>query len=190
MPDNINSTVGRARAAGMPSTGFPWRLLVVSIIIFGLMILIWAGISFGYIPYLNSQISSIDSAFNSLSSQIDTNQQKDLAQFYSQLYNIQTLSNTHSYSSKLFDFLEKDIYPTVKINNAQVDMSSGSLSIDGTATDYATLINQLAILKADPDIASVSLDSSKQNSSKEGNGVLFSIKLIFNGKFFYQPPKQ
>ena len=78
----------------------------------------------------------------------------------------------------------------VKVNNAQLDISSGNLSIDGTAFDYATLINQLAILKADPNIASVSLDSSKQNSSKDGNGVLFSIKLIFSNGFFNQPSQQ
>ncbi len=189
MPD-INSTIGRARSAGIPSTGFPWRLLIISIVVFGLTVLIWAGISFGYIPYLNSQISSVDSAFKSLSSQINTSQQQDLAQFYSQLYNIQTLSKNHSYSSKLFDVLEKDVYPMVKVNNAQLDISSGNLSIDGTAFDYATLINQLAILKADPNIASVSLDSSKQNSSKDGNGVLFSIKLIFSNGFFNQPSQQ
>lgn len=145
----LNSTVNRARAAGMPSVGFPWRLLIISIVIFGLSVLVWAGISFGYIPYLNSQISGADTAFNTLSSKIDLNQQQSLTDFYSQLYNIQTLSGTHIYPSKLFDFLEKNVYPTVKLTGMQAGITGGDLSFDGIAVNYATLTNEMAVLKTD-----------------------------------------
>lgn len=179
----INSTVNRARIAGMPSVGFPWRLLIISVVVFGLTVLIWAGISFGYIPYLNSQISGADAAFNTLSSKIDLNQQQNLTDFYSQLYNIQTLSQTHIYPSKLFDFLEKNVYPTVKIVNMQAGVTGGNLSIDGLAADYGTLVNELAVLKSDPNVLTVSLSSSSQRDAKSGGGVTFSIKLTFNPSY-------
>jgi Tfp pilus assembly protein PilN len=180
----LNSTVNRARAAGTPSVGFPWRLLIISVVVFGLSVLVWAGISFGYVPYLNSQINGADSAFNALSSKIDINQQQSLTDFYSQLYNIQTLQGTHIYPSKLFDFLEKNVYPTVKLTSMQTGITGGDLSFEGLAVDYATLTNELAILKTDPNILTVSLDSSRQRAAKDGGGVNFSIRVTFNPSYF------
>lgn len=180
----LNSTINRARAAGMPSVGFPWRLLIISVVVFGLCVLVWAGISFGYIPYLNSQISNSDSAFKSLSSKIDINQQQNLTDFYSQLYNVQTLETTHVYASRLFDFLEKNVYPNVRLTSLQAGVTGGDLSFDGVATDYSVLTNEMAVLKSDPNILTVSLDSSRQRAAKDGGGVSFSIRMTFSPSYF------
>jgi Tfp pilus assembly protein PilN len=181
---DLNTTVNRARAAGAASVGFPWRLLVISFVIFGLTVLVWAGIQFGYTPFLNSQLSSATANFNALSGKISERQQKDLTSFYSQLYNIQSLQASHIYSAKLFDFLEKNIYPNVVLNSFQASLPGGSIRFDGVAADYQTLTNELAILKSDPNVTLVSLDSSNQRDVKGGGGVAFTISVSLSPSLF------
>ncbi len=181
---DLNTTVNRARAAGAASAGFPWRLLIISFVVFGLTILVWAGIQFGYIPFLNSQLSNAMANFNSLSGKISEQQQKDLTGFYSQLYNIQSLQASHIYSAKLFDFLEKNIYPNVVLTSFQASLTGGSIRFDGIASDYSTLTNELAILKSDPNVTLVTLDSSRQKDVKEGGGVAFTISVSISPKLF------
>jgi Tfp pilus assembly protein PilN len=181
---NLNTMVNKARASSVSSVGFPWRLLLMSLIIFGLTILVWVGIQFGYIPFLNSEISKADANFTTLSGKIDANQQTLLTDYYSQMYNIQALSRSHLYPSRIFDFLEKNIYPLVRINSLQAGVTGGDVSFDGIASDFNTLTNQLAILKADPSVGVVSLSSAQQRDAKSGGGVSFSIRITFNRSFF------
>jgi hypothetical protein len=180
----LNSTINRARAAGISPVGFPWRLLIISVVIFGLTVLVWAGISFGYVPYLNSEIDKADADFNDLSKKIDASQQQVLTDFYSQLYNVQTLASTHLYPSKIFDFLEKNVYPAVRISSFQAGVSGGDARFDAITADFNTVINQLAILKADPNVLTVSLESSRQREAKDGGGVAFSVRMGFSPSFF------
>ena len=184
---DLNNTVNRARASSISSVGFPWRLLLISIIVFGLTVLVWTGIQFGYIPYLNSQISNADADFTALSGKIDANQQAQLTGFYSQLYNIQKLSSSHLYPAKIFDFLEKNVYPLVRINSMKLDAVGNTVTLDGIASDFSTLTNQMAVLKISPDVSVVSLDSAQQMDAKSGGGVSFSIRISFNSSFFTTP---
>lgn len=181
---DLNTTVNRARAAGVASVGFPWRLLIIAFVVFGLTVLVWAGIQFGYAPFLNSQLSSAMASFNSLSGKISEQQQKDLTSFYSQIYNIQSLQSSHIYSAQLFDFLEKNIYPNVVLTSFQASLPGGDIRFDGIAADYSTLTNELAILKSDPNVTLVSLDSSRQRDVKEGGGVAFTISASLSPSLF------
>lgn len=171
-------------AQRLSSAGFPWRLLIVALVVFGLTVLIYAGMMFGYIPYLESQIKDIDSKFTQLSKSLDNDQQQALLDFYSQLYNIDQLSAGHLMPSRFFDFLERNMYPTVKINNLQLNVATGEIRLDGIALDYVTLTNQVALLQKSSDVRSIVLDTSKQRDSKEGGGVTFSLKLNFISSFF------
>jgi hypothetical protein len=180
----INSTVNRARAAGAVNVGFPWRLLIISFVVFGLTVLLWAGIKFGYIPFLNSQLDKVTSSFNSLSQKVSADQQKSLTDFYSQLYNIQTLQNNHKYPARLFDFLERNIYSGLNITNFEANLDGGDIRFDGVAFDFQTLVNQLSLLRMDPNVSLVTLESSRQRDLKEGGGVSFSIKMSIKPNYF------
>jgi len=180
-----NGTVG---ASNIPRSsqpiGFPWRILVISIVVFGLTILIWAGMSFGYVPYLNAQIKKVDGQFEQLSGSLDETKQEELVQFYSQLYNIKTLGQSHVYPSRFFDLLERDTYPTVRIVNVQLDTAEKQATIEGIALDYNMLTNQVAALQADPSVETVTLDSSRQRTASDGGGVQFSLKVLLVNTFF------
>ena len=174
----------RPRAANASAVGFPWRILIITLVIFGLSVVIYVGINFGYIPYLNSQLEKVDVQFAQLSKSFDENQQKEFINFYSQLYNIKNLSSAHVYPSKVFDLIETSLYRNVRLSNLQMNVASEEIRIDGIAQDFDTLANQLASLKSNPDIYSVSLDSSKKIEVKDGGGVSFSAKLVMKKGFF------
>ncbi|MEW6408362.1 MAG: hypothetical protein AB1465_06780, partial [Patescibacteria group bacterium] len=93
--------------------GWPWRLLLFTVLVFAVLTTIYLGIVLGYKPYLNSRIKSLDKEINNLTQAIDDTQQKSLANFYSQLVNIQNLLARHPNASKLFDFLEKNTHNQV-----------------------------------------------------------------------------
>ena len=110
--------------------------------------------------------------------------QEELVQFYSQLYNIKTLGQSHVYPSRFFDLLERDTYPTIRIVNVQLDTAEKQATIEGIALDYNMLTNQVAALQADPSVETVTLDSSRQRTASDGGGVQFSLKVLLVNTFF------
>jgi hypothetical protein len=163
---------------------FPWRMLIITMVVLGLSILIWAGMQFGYVPYLNGQITNVDQQFTKLSSSLDANQREGFVQFYSQLYNIDTLSHAHVFGSNTFSFLETNTYPTTLITTLRAQVPQAQLKIDGITTDYSALTNQLDAYRSAPHVLSVGLDSSRLRDATEGGGVSFSITVLFDGSFF------
>ncbi|KKS82684.1 MAG: hypothetical protein UV58_C0007G0035 [Candidatus Wolfebacteria bacterium GW2011_GWC1_43_10] len=180
---NFSSVTPRSHKEEVSSVGFPWRIFVIALVVFGLTLVLWAGMSFGYTPYIKSEIKKVEAELDTLSTTFDESQQKDFISFYSQLYNIRNLSATHTYPSKIFDFIESSIYPTVRLSNLQVNLASGETRIEGIAVDYETLANQISALKNNTSVESVSLDTSRKAEAKDGGGTFFSLKIILNKKF-------
>ncbi|BCX15794.1 MAG: hypothetical protein KatS3mg098_023 [Candidatus Parcubacteria bacterium] len=171
------------------SLGVPWRIFVIALVVFILTLVIWAGMEFGYSPYLKSEIKKIDAKLESLSSTFSEAQQKEFSSFYSQLYNIKSLAASHPYPSKLFEFLETSLYPTVRLTNFQADLGSGEIRMEGVIVSYNDLANQLSVFQKNPNVESVSLDTSRQLEVKDGGGVFFSSKIILNKKFLFNSEK-
>jgi len=159
-------------------------MLVITMVVLGLSILIWAGMQFGYVPYLNGQITNVDQQFAKLSSSLDSNQREGFVQFYSQLYNIDSLYHSHVYGSNTFSYLETNTYPTTLITTLRSQVGLAQLKIDGITVDYSALTNQLDAYRSDPHVLSVGLDSSRLRNDTEGGGVSFSITILFDGSFF------
>lgn len=166
------------------SAGFPWRTLVISVVVFGLTLLIWAGMEFGYVPFLQSQIQKSDVELAALSQSVSESEQKELIEFYSQLYNIQSLIGGHLHPSRFFDFLEKSTHPMVKFSGLRLNIIGGEAVLEGAAPDFDTVASQLSAFKNDAQVASVALESSKRRDVKEGGGVLFSMKLMMQKNIF------
>lgn len=164
------------RGAEKLPVGWPWRLLVFMIIIFGTVIAIYSGMILGYKPYLNSRIKNLDTKINGLSQSINEDQQKNLADFYSQLVNIQSLLNSHPVASKILDFFEKNTHQQIYYLNTNVSLLDKNIKIEGVALNYDILVQQLEVFRQAPEIEKVFLDDSRIAQDKSVN---FSIRLIF-----------
>ncbi len=170
-----NVSAGSSKSTG--SAGAPWRLLIISGVLFLLCVIIYAGMDFGYTPYLNSEIQKVDASTADLSKDVKNGQQKDMVRLYSQLYNINNLYSAHIYPSRIFTFLEKRIVPTVRITTLDVDVPKLVLKFDAIAPDFDTVVLQVATIQSDEHVAQAVLASSKKQDPKEGGGFAFSVRM-------------
>jgi hypothetical protein len=177
MPQYTNSAIEQElkKPERLP-VGWPWRLLVFVIIIFGITVAVYLGMAMGYKPYLNSRIKNLDDRITNLTQSVDENQQKNLVVLYSQLVNIQGLLDSHPAASKFFDFLDKNTHQQITYIN--LDLSSGVkiVQLEGTAPSYGVLSQQLELFRQAPEIEKVFLDDSR---TMDTGAVRFSARLIF-----------
>jgi len=177
MPQYTNSALEQElRKPEKLPVGWPWRLLVFVVIIFGVTVATYLGMTLGYKPYLNSQVKTLDAKITSLTQTVDEGQQKSLVGLYSQLVNIQNLLNSHPTASKIFDFLEKNTHQQIGYLNLNLSLTDKNIKLEGNAFNYSVLAQQLELFRKAPEIEKVFLDDSRLMD--EGN-IRFSIRLIF-----------
>lgn len=155
--------------------GWPWRLLLFSAIVLGTTIAVYLGISLGYTPYLNSQIKTLDAKITSLGQTVGDEQQKNLVSLYSQLTNIQTLLDSHTSTSKIFDLLERNTQPSVYYLGMTLSVVGRQLQLEGSAPNYGVLAGQLQIFRQAPEIEKVSLTNSAVMADGSVNFIMILI---------------
>lgn len=177
MPQYTNSALEQElkKPERLP-VGWPWRLLVFVVIIFGVTVATYLGMTLGYKPYLDSQIKTLDAKITNLSQAVGEEQQKNLVGLYSQLVNIQSLLNSHPVASKIFDFLEKNTHQQIYYTALNLSLTEKSVKLEGIAVNYGILAQQLELFRKTSEIEKVFLDDSRL--TEEGN-IRFSIRLIF-----------
>ncbi|MBI3638588.1 hypothetical protein HY227_02485 [Candidatus Wolfebacteria bacterium] len=168
-----------AQAAG--AGDLPWRLLLFMVLIFGITVLVYFGIIFGYKPYLSSQIKKLDQEIAAQSKNIERDEPKALITLYSQLVNIQNLLNSHPMPSKVLEFFEKNTLQNVYYVSLNLSVPEKNAKIDGVAEDYDAVVKQLEIFRKAPEVKSVFLDDSR---ARDGGMVQFSLRLTFVDEIF------
>lgn len=176
MPEYKTALEQELRGGEKLPVGWPWRLLVFMIVIFGITIAIYFGMILGYQPYLNSQIRILDAKIATLGQSIDAEQQKNLSDFYSQLANIQNLLASHPASSKILDFLEKNTHQQTYYLVTTVSLADRSIKLEGVSPDYGIFVQQLEVFRQAPEIQNIFLDDSRIADDKS---VHFTVRLIF-----------
>lgn len=172
------------KSGGQLSVGLPWRIFIFMLLIFGFSLFIYAGMDFGYRPYLESTINKLNKDISNLNQSIDEAQQKQIVGFYSQLINIQSLLKAHKpISSQIFDLIEKNTYQNVRYDGMVVSMADRSVKISGAAPDYETLIKEFSLFEQIPSIERVILENSNMSETavkgKESKKeIKFEIRLI------------
>jgi lipopolysaccharide export LptBFGC system permease protein LptF len=165
---------------GSSSSGLPWRLLIFMSIVFCTVAALYLGITLGYEPYLNSQIRELDQEISQLTQSIDEEQQKKLISFYSQLVNINALLAEQAETSKFFAFLEKNTSGSVYYERADLSVTERSAKLDGVASSYSVLAQQVELFRRSSEVEGISLE----NSSAGESGIDFSLMLSLNPKIF------
>ncbi len=164
--------------------GTPWRLLIASAVVFVLVLVIYAGMAFGYEPYINGQIANQDAQLKQVENEVSQGSQSADLSLFSQLYNIGQLNKRHVIASKLFGELEKNTLPSVRITNVQFSILSGAMILAGTAPSWQTLVQQSSAWEQDPAVASFMVNSFKSGSGA-GSGA-FSATVTFAAGTFMQ----
>jgi uncharacterized membrane protein YvbJ len=68
--------------------GWSSGIILFSGTVFGVVLLVYLGLTFGYTPYLNAQISQANDQIKKLDQSVSADDQTKLATFYSQVTNL------------------------------------------------------------------------------------------------------
>ncbi len=166
------------------SVGFPWRLLVFSIVLFGLSIFIYVGLRVGYKSYLDSKSTSLDQELAKLSNSVSEQDQQQFIVFYSQLTNLKKILADHAFGGNVFSFLEANTIPQVSYSEAKYNDTATQISLTGDASSLQMLAAQLAQFNKAPGVSRTSLSSL--SFSPRGT-VSFSVDVVFVPDFFSKP---
>lgn len=164
--------------------GLPWRLLIFSVVLFGLSLMIYFGFKIGYESYLNSRIDDLDNQLSQLSNTISQQDQQKFVGFYSQIANLKTILNQHVFTANIFPFLEKNTLPQVYYNEGKFDSQAMNLELYGRATSLQTLAQQLAQFEKSPELQTAVLKSTDFTQSGSIN---FTISLSFTSDYLIKP---
>ena len=159
--------------------GWPWRLLLLSFVVLGLAVFIWAGLSFGYKPFLHSRINSLDKEIENLRKSLTPEEQENFLVFYSQIANLSKLLKNHLISSKTFPWLEQITNKRVYYNRFELSSIDNGLILQGQAQSLEILAQQLESFKETPEIERFVL----KNAKLAGKDVQFDMKLFLKNNF-------
>jgi len=160
-------------------------LLIFSIGVLVFVVLVYFGITIGYEPYLNSQISTLQQKIVTAGKSISADQQSSILNFYSEISNLQTLLKNHVVFSPFLSWLENNTETNVYYSS--IVFSSGtqvSLTVD--AKTQADLDQQLSIFESSPQVSHITVSAISPLQAgtslwQQANVVIFMNSSIFSG---------
>lgn len=179
LPEKVIEQLGQES----PKTqGWAFGALFFSSGILFLTVAVYFGLTFGYEPYLQSQLASVKNQVNTLGNSVSANDQSQLIDFYSQIANLQTLLQRHTFSSQFFSWLEQNTEANVYYRSLAMTQG-GQIALSGVAPTEADINQQVAIFENSPEVSSVAV-SNVIAPSLLGSEWTFSVTLIMNPSVF------
>lgn len=163
-------------SGGASAISWPKKFFTFGLIVFIAVLLVYAGLAFGYGTFLKSAISGVEDELDRLSNTITAGQKENLSTLYSQVTNIRRLADEHVISSAALDAVEDVTSERVVYTNFEMTISDRVVALEGVAGSYEDLVSQLALYERSESVERFSLETSEL----EGNIVRFSVKLTLS----------
>lgn len=169
-PTNVENLVGRERIGG----GSAWRLLLFSLFVFGVMVVAYLGLTWGYRPYLEAQIEARERQIADLATLMPQSERDKLTKLYFQVVNLKSILDKHVNITKLFPVMERFAHERVRFENASFDFETQTLTIDAVAASPDTFVQQIEYLKTAKEVAAYRI--ANMNTEDDGT-VPFTVAL-------------
>lgn len=178
LPQQVIEQLGK-EPSGAP--GYAFGALYFSGSILLLAVVTYLGITFGYDPHLQSEITNTQNQVTTLNQSISATEQTNLIDFYSQISNLQTLLKNHVLSSQFFDWLEKNT--EVNVYYQSLSLASGyKVTATGYAANESDVNQQISIFENSPEVKSVSV--SNVSVAPTIGGWNFTLLITLNPSLF------
>lgn len=165
--------------------GWSSGIILFSGSIFLIVVCIYAGLQFGYEPYLNGQISALENQVQKVGQSISPSDEATLITFYSQVSNIQSLLKSHVFFSRFLTWLEQNTEANVYYTNMTY-LSGDQITLNGNAKTSADIPEQIAVFEAAPNVSAVSLSNISYSSA--ANNWNFIVGLTMKQSIFLWTP--
>jgi hypothetical protein len=159
------------------SPGWSSGIILFAGSIFFIVIFIYAGLKFGYEPYLSSQLSSLQGQAQKLGQSVSATDEASLVTFYSQINNIQSLIKNHVFFSQFLTWLAQNTEGNIYYTNMSF-ASGNQITLSGVAKTSSDITEQIAVFEASPNISSVTLSNVAFSSA--ANDWTFNAVLVLS----------
>lgn len=161
LPEKVIEQLGK----DSPKTpGWSMGLISFSGGILFLTIFLWAGLQYGYKPYLDAQTQKIEDQITAENALISSHDQANVINFYSQLANLQQLLHTHVNSTNLLAWIQANTEQNVYFSQFSFS-GSGALTLTANARTEADANQQIAIFENSPQVKSMIVSGISQGSN-------------------------
>ena len=157
--------------------GWSFGVILFSGGILLIVLAVFAGLRYGYEPYLNGQISSLKAQVDQLGQSVTPAEEANLVTFYSQISNLQSLVKGHVYFSQFLAWLENHTEANIYYTNMTYTQNH-QVTLAGIAKTPADVSEQVAIFEASRNITSLSL--ANVTYSQSPTGWIFNMILTLN----------
>lgn len=165
------------------NVGLPWRLMIFTFILLLFAILLFAGLKFGYITYLDDQIEATDLQMEDLAAQVSEGEKERFLTFYSQLVNLKKVLDRRSFSQNLFSLMESNTLGSVYYTNVEYSEDRLSAILSGRAESMEDFVNQMTVFGDSDEIDKAVL----QDLTLSEGEVNFSVNILLDSQFLNEP---
>jgi hypothetical protein len=152
------------------------QLILLAAALFVLMVVLYVGIAFGYKAYLTKSISDTKVKIDNFSAQIPKDDQLRVANFYSQLQNLQQLLAAHTTVSPVLNLLESTTQPNIYYTKLSVNATANEADLIGAAKSLADIAQQAALAEAATGVDHISFSNA---GSAQGGVWQFTMNVFF-----------
>jgi hypothetical protein len=182
LPEQV---VERLSREPLMTPGWSGRLLMFASTVFFLSVAVYIGLTFGYKPYLSSQVQKLDDEIQKFNQETPAADQNQLVVFYSQLANLNTVLKGHVAASPLFDWLEAHTQTRVMFSKFAFSAQNGQLALTGISKGMDDFVEQLAIFQAEPMVQRITVNNV---SVIPAGGWQFDVVLFLDPSVVGQAP--
>lgn len=169
--------LGREQVGG----GSAWRLLLFSLFVFGLIGVGYLGLRFGYKPFLEGQLQSVEKNLNELAALVSPAERERLTKFYYQIVNLKSVLDRHVITSRILPFFERATHERVRYANLNVNVEQRQVSITLVAESPEAFVQQIEAFRRLKEIQRYSLSSI---TIGERNSINFGVALTLAPELF------
>ena len=163
----------------------PWKALIFSAVIFGLSLMIYVGLAFGYKSFISSAIAEAEERIAELERDAPKEEtKKEFIQFYSQLTNIRSLLESHTAVTPFFAALEANTMADVGFSAMTINIKDRTVNMSGFARSYKILAGQVAVYEDMPGVERTSLTSVR----RADDVVSFELRIVLEPDLFKPSP--
>lgn len=180
LPEKVIEQLGREPSSG--TQGWAVGLLFFSGGVLFLAVALYLGLTFGYQPYLQSQLTGAQDQVSALNNSISSSEQAQLIDFYSQISNLQTLLQGHIITSNFFSWLEENTEANVYYQSFSL-APGDQIELTGMASTEGDVNQQIAIFESSPEVLSVTVSNVTAPQLVQG-GWSFNMTLVMNRSVF------
>ncbi|HUW71990.1 MAG TPA: hypothetical protein VMV66_02295 [Candidatus Humimicrobiaceae bacterium] len=130
-----------------------------------------------YLGKAEAQLEALKQKMDQTKTAEEISLEQELSSYEKKIQSFSVLINRHLFSSKTFEFIEKNTHPEVWFSTFNLDPKKGGVALSGDTENFVTLHQQIQIFETNPSVKDLNLAGIA--IGKEGR-IAFDLNLIFD----------